>query len=98
MRSVQVQYPIPARPLGMPRNPYFSPSTTSMDLRVVKSIPIMHDRAKLQVGVESFNLPNHTNPLRVSRFFSANGVRLGSYGQLIETPNASEVLDLIPAS
>jgi hypothetical protein len=75
----------------MRRNPYFSPSTTSMDLRVVKTIPIMHERVKLQFGAESFNLLNHTNPLRVSQFYSANGTRLGSYGQIIETVNARQV-------
>jgi hypothetical protein len=62
-----------------------------MDLRVVKSVPILHERAKLQFGVESFNLLNHTNPLRVSQFFSANGARLGSYGQMIESQNARQV-------
>jgi hypothetical protein len=56
-----------------------------MDLRVVKTIPIMHERVKLQFGAESFNLLDHTNPLRVSQFYSAGGARLGSYGQLIET-------------
>jgi hypothetical protein len=84
-------YPISARPLDIGRNPYLSPSTIQMDLRVVKSVPILHERAKLQFGVESFNLLNHTNPLRVSQFFSANGARLGSYGQMIESQNARQV-------
>src|SRR5436189_5029887 len=72
-------YPISARPFGLPRNPFFSPKTTTVDLRVMKTFPVHHNRAVLQVGLAAFNLANHTTAARASPFHGAAKQRLGSY-------------------
>ena len=68
---------------------------TDVDLRVMKTFPVHNNRAVLQVGIEAFNLANHTNPARVSQFYAAGGERMGSYGQAIETLNARQVQFMI---
>ncbi len=89
-------YPISARPLGLPRNPYLSPATTSLDLRAMKTIHVLNDRAYLQFGVESFNLLNHTNTERVSQFFATpGGMRLTSYGATLESLPARQIQLLV---
>jgi hypothetical protein len=84
-------YPISARPFGLPRNPFFSPQITTVDLRMMKTFPVHQNRAVLQVGLEGFNLANHTNAARVSQFYAAGGERLSSYGHEIETLNARQI-------
>jgi hypothetical protein len=88
-------YPISARPFGLPRNPFYSPRITNVDLRVMKTFPVRHNRAVLQTGLEAFNLANHTNPARVSQFYAAGGALLGSYDHTIETLNARQVQFMI---
>jgi hypothetical protein len=88
-------YPISARPQGFERNPYFLPATISMDLRLMKTIPIMKDRAKLQFGVEGFNVLNHSNFLRVSQFYAAGSAKLSSYAAPVESLNARQVQFLV---
>jgi Carboxypeptidase regulatory-like domain/TonB dependent receptor-like, beta-barrel len=88
-------FPISARPFGLARNPFLSPSATSLDLRTMKTFPFKHDRAYAQVGVEVFNLTNHSNPLRVSQSYAAEGSLLPSYGQAVETLNARQIQFLI---
>ena len=61
----------------------------------MKTFPVHNNRAVLQVGIETFNLANHTNPARVSQFYAAAGERLTSYGQAIETLNARQVQFMI---
>ncbi len=84
-------YPISARPFGLGRNPFFTPGSTSLDARLMKTFPVHDNRAVLQMGVESFNILNHTNPLRVSPFYAAAGQKLSSYGGVVETLNARQV-------
>ena len=84
-------YPLSARPFGLGRNPNLGPSIHSLDLRVFKFIPILEGRAKWNVGVETFNILNHTNTLRVSPFYAAQGVRLTNYNRPIEVLNARQV-------
>jgi hypothetical protein len=84
-------YPISARPFGLGRNPFFGPATIAFDLRVMQGIWVKKDRAILQFGVEAFNLANHSNPLRVSPYYSARGRRLNSYREAIETLNARQL-------
>ena len=84
-------YPISARPFGLGRNPNYSPSIKSLDLRIFKVIPIHEGRAKWHVGAESFNILNHTNSLRVSPFYAAQGVRLANYNRPVEVLNARQV-------
>jgi hypothetical protein len=88
-------YPISARPFGLPRNPFYSPKITNVDLRVMKTFPVRHNRAVLQTGLEAFNLANHSNPARVSQFYAAAGALLGSYGHSIESLNARQVQFMI---
>ncbi len=54
-------------------------------MRVMKTIPILHERAKLQAGIEGFNLMNHANVLRVSPYFAAGDQRLNTYRGTIES-------------
>lgn len=83
-------YPIVARPTGMGRNPALGPMTSSLDLRVMKTIPMMDERAVLQFGVESFNLTNHTNAERLSPFYG-----LPSYRGILESLPARQVQFMI---
>jgi hypothetical protein len=78
-------YPISARPAGFARNTRTSPATISLDLRVMKTIRFQHDRSRLQFGVESFNLLNHTNVLRVDPYYTP------SFGRPIEINSARQV-------
>ena len=78
-------YPISGRPPEIRRNSFLSPSTTSLDLRVMKTFHVMRDRAILQFGIESFNLTNHTNTERVSQFYTASKALLPTYGQTLES-------------
>ncbi len=84
-------YPLSARPFGLGRNPFLGPPAVSVDLRVMKGIWVVKPRrAVLQVGVEAFNLLNHSNPLRVSPYYAAGGRRLDSYRDAVETLNARQ--------
>ncbi len=84
-------FPISARPAGVDRNPNFAPGTVQLDLRLMKGFWVKDGRAILQVGVEGFNLLNHSNPLRSSPFYQAGDTPLGSYGQRLETLNARQI-------
>lgn len=85
-------FPMSARPFGLGRNPFYTPGQFSLDLRVMKTFPIHENRARLQIGVESFNLTNHSNPLRVSPYYmTPGGTKLNSYCGVVETLNARQV-------
>ena len=71
-------YPISARPLGFPRNAAWMSGTVSLDARLMKTILVKHQRARLQFGVEAFNVLNRTNVLRVSPYYT------GTFGGLTE--------------
>ncbi|MBK5293647.1 MAG: TonB-dependent receptor [Acidobacteriia bacterium] len=73
-------YPVSARPPDTGRNAWFSPATTVLNLRLLKTFPVKEGRAVMQVGIEAFNLTNHSNPLRVSPYLP-----LSSFGQPMET-------------
>jgi len=84
-------YPISARPFGVGRNPFLGPGIVAFDVRVMKGVWLKERRAILQMGVEAFNLANHSNPLRVSATYAAAGARLASYRQPAETLNARQL-------
>jgi hypothetical protein len=88
-------YPVSARPFGLGRNPFFSPAFVNFDIRTMKTFYFRQERLFLQVGVEAFNLMNHSNPLRVSAYYAAQGNRLTSYGSAVETLNARQIQLLI---
>jgi len=88
-------YPVSARPFGLARNPFLSPAFVNFDVRTMKTFYFRHERLFLQVGVEAFNLLNHSNPLRVSPYYAAQGARLASYGSPVETLNARQIQLLI---
>ncbi len=64
-------YPITARPAGFGRNSVLGPNTYSIDVRLMKTIPIHENRARLQFGIESFNLANHVNPVILSEYYTS---------------------------
>ena len=65
-------YPLSARPPGFGRNTLYTPTSHSLDLRFFKTIPVFRERARWLVGVESFNLLNHTNYARVSAYLTGS--------------------------
>ncbi|MEP7366411.1 MAG: TonB-dependent receptor [Acidobacteriota bacterium] len=88
-------YPISARAFGLARNPFRSPRTTSLDLRVMKTFHVIHGRALLQFAAESFNLTNHANTERVSQYFASPEGKLDSYGTPLESLPARQIQFLV---
>ena len=84
-----------ARPAGFARNSLDSPGSRSVDFRVMKGFKFESKHAILQTGVEAFNLLNHTNPGRVSPYYSANGAKLDSFGTIIDALNGRQVQFMI---
>jgi Carboxypeptidase regulatory-like domain len=83
-------FPISARPPGVARNPFLSPGTVNVDLRIMKGFWVKEGRAIVQAGIEAFNLLNHSNALRVSPYY-AGAVSLPSYGEPLETLGARRI-------
>ncbi len=83
-------YPISARPAGIERNPFLDRGQLSLDLQVSKGFVLPKEHGLLSVGVNGFNLSNHTNSLRVSPYYQAGGNVLPSYGRLIEGLDARQ--------
>jgi len=88
-------WPVSARPAGMSRNPFYSPPSVSLDVRLMKTFLVKEGRAWLQTGLECFNLLNHSNALRVSPYYAARSLRLASYREPVETLNARQIQFLI---
>lgn len=84
-------YPISARPVGLGRNPFNDSGLFSLDSRISKGFVLPKDRGLLSVGVNGFNLTNHTNSLRVSPYYSDGSRVLPSYGGLVEGLNARQL-------
>jgi len=63
----------------------------ALDLRISKGFTLPKDRGIVTVGVNGFNLTNHTNPLRVSPYYNAGKSKLPSYGRLVEGLNARQL-------
>jgi hypothetical protein len=88
-------YPISARPATFNRNPFLSPRIVNADLRVMKTFPFHENRSRLQVGLEAFNLANHTNAIRVSPYYSVNNQPLSTYRGIVETLNSRQLQFMI---
>lgn len=63
-------YPLSARPLGYGRNTLSTPPLATLDVRILKAIPMGESR-RLDLVAESFNLLNHTNVTAINPFFGA---------------------------
>lgn len=63
----------------------------ALDLRVSKGFTMPKDHGVVTVGVNGFNLTNHTNPLRVSPYYADGKSNLPSYGRLVEGLNARQL-------
>lgn len=83
-------YPTSARPAGVTRNPFFANQAFSFDMKVNKGFVMPKDRGVFSVGVSGFNLTNHTNPIRVSPYYSSGGGVLPTYLGLVEGLNARQ--------
>jgi len=79
-------YPLTARPDGLARNPFYVRGLFNVDLRVTKGFEWWRDHGIFLFGIGFYNLTNHTNPLRVSPYYTSF-----SYRGLIETLNARQV-------
>ena len=88
-------FPLTARPAGFARNSFDSPGSRSVDFRVMKGFKFESKHAILQTGIEAFNLLNHTNPGRVSPYYSANGAKLDSFGTIVDALNGRQVQFMI---
>jgi hypothetical protein len=84
-------YPISARPLGLSRNSFYERGGFALDLRVTKGFEIWKDHGVAIFGVDAYNLTNHTNPLRVSPYYSSLGAPLASYRGLVESLEARQI-------
>lgn len=76
-------YPLSARPPGSSRNSLQIPPLVSLDLRILKAIP-MGEARHLDLVAESFNLLNHTNVSAVNPFFGVASVPATWFGRPID--------------
>ncbi len=68
------------RPVGVGRNSARQPSTSSVDLRVSRSIAV-HGARRVEAMLEAFNVFNHVNVLNVNNTFGTGAVPNPTYGQ-----------------
>lgn len=88
-------YPINARPVGVGRNSFQAPATATVDLRLMKTFMTHHERAKLQFGIEAFNLLNHSN-VAISSPYYANGIeKLTTFRGPVESLNRRQFQTLV---
>jgi hypothetical protein len=76
-------YPLSARPFGLGRNSLRIPALASLDLRILKAIPMGENR-RLDLVAESFNLLNHTNVTALDPFFGVGAVPGSWFGRPID--------------
>ena len=76
-------YPFSARPFGLGRNSLKIPALTSLDLRILKAIPMGENR-HLDLVAESFNLLNHTNVTALNPFFGIGATPGSWFGRPID--------------
>lgn len=76
-------YPLSSRPAGYARNSLVIPPLISLDLRILKAIPMGEGR-HLDLVAESFNLLNHTNVTAINPFFGASASPAPWFGNPID--------------
>ena len=88
-------YPLNARPFGMGRNTFLAPATATVDIRLMKTFMTHHDRAKLQFGIEAFNLLNHSNVAISSPYFANGNEKLTTFRGPVESLNRRQFQTLV---
>jgi hypothetical protein len=73
-------WPLSARPAGMGRNSFRTPTLVNVDFRVLKFFPVGKN-SKLDVVAEAFNLLNHTNVSQLNPIFGPGPAPLASFLQ-----------------
>ncbi len=76
-------WPLSPRPVGFGRNSLQIPPLVSLDLRVLKAIP-MGEARRLDLVAESFNVLNHTNVTAINPFFGIGAVPAPWLGRAID--------------
>ncbi len=100
--SLSHAFPLSARPLlpcdtpaagcaTMPRNSLHTPGFAALDLRVLKFFRLEHERAKLDLVAEFFNLFNRLNVSDISPFFGDGAAPLPGFGRPIEADNPRQM-------
>jgi hypothetical protein len=83
-------WPLSARPTGFGRNTLLTPTTASVDFRVLKFFPV-GEHAHLDVVAESFNLFNHTNVSDINRYFGPGPIPLPGFMTPINAFNSRQI-------
>ena len=82
--------PLSSRPLGFGRNTLKTPGFATVDLRVLKYVPI-GEHGKLDFVVEAFNLFNRTNVSQINPFYGSGLSPRSSFGLPIEAFNSRHI-------
>jgi hypothetical protein len=82
--------PLSSRPAGFGRNSLTTPALFSLDLRLLKAIPMGPNR-HLDLVAESFNLLNRTNVTTLNPFFGAGAAPAPSFLTPVEALPARQI-------
>ncbi len=85
-----LSWPLSARPAGMARDSLRLPPLVSLDLRILKAIPMGGVR-HLDLVAESFNLLNHTNVTALNPYFGAALSPMPSFAAPIDALQGREL-------
>jgi hypothetical protein len=83
-------FPLSARPLGEARNSLRLPTTTTLNVRVLKYFPLER-HAKLDLVIEAFNLLNRKNVTEVNAVWGSGAVPSPAFARGIETLPARQI-------
>jgi len=83
-------FPLSRRPPGFARNSLRTPSTVTVDLRVLKFLNIP-PHGKLDFVVEAFNLLNRTNIVGLNPFFGPPSAPNPRFGKPLDAAAARQI-------
>jgi hypothetical protein len=83
-------FPLSSRPLGLARNSLRTPASASLDLRVLKYIPV-GPHGRLDLVVEAFNLLNRANASELDAWYGSRATPRAGFGRTIAGSNARQV-------
>ena len=83
-------FPLSSRPLEFARNSIRTPTTVSMDFRVLKYFPF-GDSRRLDLVAEFFNLFNRANVAQINPVFGQDITPISGFGQPIEGAGARQI-------